>query len=64
VTVGTRDAVAIDGTSYARGKRVPLTPGRHRLEARGKAFFIDIPRGAGCTLKDTDDTDRPVDCFQ
>jgi hypothetical protein len=63
VTVATRAGLAIDGASYAKGGRATLTPGRHRITSGGKAFYVDIPRGAGCTLKDTDDPDHPVDCF-
>jgi eukaryotic-like serine/threonine-protein kinase len=64
VTIGTKNAVKIDGARHASGVRVPLTPGRHRVELGGKAFYIDVPRGSGCTLRDTDDPDRPADCFQ
>jgi hypothetical protein len=63
VTVGTRGAIEIEGTSYGPGDRVTLRMGRHRLEYGGKGFFIDVPRVAGCTLQETRDADRPVDCF-
>jgi len=63
VTVATRGEVTIDRTSYGAGDRVTLTTGRHRVVIGGKAVFIDIPRVAACTLQDTRDPDRPVDCF-
>jgi predicted Ser/Thr protein kinase len=62
VTIATARGVVIDGTSYRRGDTVTLTPGRHRI-GTGDTSYLDVPRVAACTLKDTQDPDRPVDCY-
>jgi hypothetical protein len=63
VTIATARAVVIDGTTYQRGDTVTLTPGRHRVGTTGDASYLDVPRVATCTVKDTQDPDRPVDCY-
>jgi serine/threonine-protein kinase len=57
VTVGTTDSVRIAGTTYARGAHLDLKPGKVRVELlKGGAVvdtaYVDVPRVAGCTLKD------------
>ena len=51
------------GPSYGPGDKVTLVATSHRIEAGGKAIFLAFPRVATCTLRDTGDPDRPVDCF-
>jgi len=63
VTIATRGKVTIDATSYAPGDKVTLVSTSHRVEADGKAFHLPFPRAATCTLRDTGDPERPVDCF-
>jgi hypothetical protein len=63
VTIATKKAVEIGGTTYQPGDGLEVGPGRLRVVVGGTAVFVSIPGVPGCRLADTGDPTRPVDCF-